>query len=61
MQDNTLMEFQSPSPITLPKYYKMMRIDEFLKQTVAMGKTKKEASELLNVSPFTINRFKNAN
>ena len=40
----------------LPKYYKMMRVDEFLKQTIAMGTTNKEASELLNVSLSTIHR-----
>ena len=57
MQDTTLMEFQSLSPMTLPKYYKMMRVDEFLKHTIAMGKTNKEASELLNVSSSTINRY----
>ena len=28
----------------------MIRVDEFLKQTIAMGKTNKEAFELLNVS-----------
>ena len=60
MQDTTLMEFQNLSPTTLPKYNKMMRVDEFLKQTIAMGKTNKEASELLNVSPSTINRYKKA-
>ena len=30
MQDTKLMEFQCLSPKTLPKYYKMMRFDEFL-------------------------------
>ena len=58
MQDTTLIKFQSLSPMTLPKYYKIMRVDEFLKQTIAMGKTNKEASELLNVSPSTINWYK---
>ena len=57
MQDTTLMEFQSLSPMTLPKYYKMMRVDEFLKQTIAMGKTNIEASEWLNVSLSTHNRY----
>ena len=60
MQDTTLMEFQNLSPMTRLKYYKIMRVDEFLKQTIAMGKTNKEASELLNVSQSTINRYKTA-
>ena len=46
MQDTTLMEFQSLLPMTLPKYYKMMKVDEFLKNTKALGKTNKEDSEL---------------
>ena len=60
MQDTTLMEFQILSPITLPNYYKMMQVDEFLKQTIEKGRTNKEASELLNVSSQTINRYKKA-
>ena len=60
MQDTTLMEFQNFSPMILPKYYKIMSVDEFLKQTIAMGKTNKKASALLNVSPSTINRYKTA-
>ena len=59
MQDTTLMEFQSLSPMTLPKYYKMMRVYKFLKQTLAMGETNNEASELLNVSPSSILRYTN--
>ena len=30
MQDTTLIKFQNLTPMTLPKYYKMMRVDEFL-------------------------------
>ena len=60
MQDTTIMEFQNLSRTTLPKYYKMMRVDEFLKQTIALGKTNKKASELLYVSSSTINRYKRA-
>ena len=58
MQDTTLMEFQNLTRMTLPKYYKMMRVDKFLKHTIALGKTNKEASELLDISPSTINRYK---
>ena len=36
----------------------MMRIDEFLIQTIAKWKTTKEASELLDVCPSTLNRYK---
>ena len=36
----------------------MMRVDQFLKQTIALGKTNKQAAELLDVSPSTINRYK---
>ena len=60
MQDTTLMEFQSLSPMTLPTYYKMMRVDKFLKQTIAMGKPNKKATDLLNVSQSTINRYTKA-
>ena len=35
-----------------------MRVDQFLKQTIALGKTNKQAAELLDVSPSTINRYK---
>ena len=58
MQNTTLMEFQNLTPMTLPNYYKMMRVDQFLKQTIALGKTNKQATELLDVSPSTINRYK---
>ena len=58
MQDTTLMEFQNLTPMTLPNYYKMMRLDQFLKQTIALGITNKQAAELLDVSPSTINRYK---
>ena len=27
MQDTTLMEFQNLTPMTIPNYYKMMRVD----------------------------------
>ena len=37
-----------------------MRVYEFLKQTISMETTNTKASELLNVSPSTINRYKNA-
>ena len=60
MQDTTLMEFQNLSSMTLPKYYKIMRVNEFLKQTIALRKTNKETAQLLNISPFTINRYKKA-
>ena len=58
MEDITLTEFQNLTPMTIPNYYKMMRVDQFLKQTIAMGKTNKEAAELLDVSTSTINRYK---
>ena len=35
-----------------------MRVDELFKQTITMGKTNKEASELLNVCQLTLNRYK---
>ena len=57
MQDTTLMEFQNLTPMTFPNYYKMMRVDQFLKQTIALEKTSKQAPELLDVSPSTINRY----
>ena len=38
----------------------MMRVDKFLKQTIANGRTNKQADELLDFSPSTINRYKNA-
>ena len=60
MQDTTLMEFQNLSPMTLPNYYIMIRVDEFLKQSIGKGRTNKETSELLNISPSTINRYKKA-
>ena len=58
MEATTLTEFQNLTPMTIPNYYKMMRVDQFLKQTIALGKTNKEAAELLDVSPSTINRYK---
>ena len=58
MQNTTLMEFQNLTPMTIPNYYKMMQVDQFLKQTIALGKTNKQAAELLDVSPATINRYK---
>ena len=58
MQDTTLMEFQNLTPMTIPNYYKMMRVDQFLKQSIALGKINKQASELLDVSSSTINRYK---
>ena len=57
MENTTLMEFQNLTSMTLPNYYKMMRVDQFLKQTIALGKTSKQASELLDVSSSTINRY----
>ena len=50
MQDTTLMEFQNLKLMTLPNYYKMMRVDQFLKQTIALKQTNKQAAELLDVS-----------
>ena len=35
-----------------------MRVDQFLRETIAKGKTNKQAAELLDVSPSTINRYK---
>ena len=58
MERTTSTEFQNLLPMTVPNYYKMMKVDEFLRQTIARGKTTKEASELLDVSPSTINRYK---
>ena len=60
MENTTLMEFQNLTPMSLPNYYKIMRVDQFLKQTIALGKTSKQASELLDVSSSTINRYKKA-
>ena len=58
MEDTTLTKFQNITPMTIPNYYKMMRVDEFLRETIAKGKTNKQAAELLDVSPSTINRYK---
>ena len=52
------MEFQNLPRMTIPKYYKTMPVDEFLKQTIALGKTNKEAFELLDILPSTINNYK---
>ena len=60
MENTTLMEFQNLTPMTIPNYYKMMRVDQFFKQTIALRKTSKQASELLDVSSSTINRYKKA-
>ena len=46
--------------MTLPNYYKMMRVDEFLKQTIGKRRTNNETTELLNISLLTINRYKQA-
>ena len=60
MQDTTLMEFQNLSPMTVLNYYQLMRVGEFLQQTMAKGKTNKQAAELLDLSPSTINRYTKA-
>ena len=39
MEDTTLTEFQNLTPINIPNYYKMMRVDQFLRDTIAKGKT----------------------
>ena len=44
--------------MAIPNYYKMMRVDQFWRETIAKGKTNKQAAELLDVSPSTINRYK---
>ena len=54
MEDTTLPEFQNLMPMTIPNYYKMMRFDQFLRKTIAIGKTNKQAAELLDVSRSTI-------
>ena len=43
------MEFQNLTLMTFPNYSRMMRVDQFLKQTIALGKTNKQAAELLDV------------
>ena len=53
-----LIEFQNFTPMTIQNYYKMMRVDQFLRKTIAKGKANKQAAELLDVSPSTINRYK---
>ena len=58
MEATTLTEFQNLTPMTISNYYKMMRVDQFLRETIAKGKTNKQAAELLDVSPSTINRYK---
>ena len=58
MEETTLTEFQNLTPMTIPNYYKIMRVDQFLRETIAKGKTNKQAAELLDVSPSTINRYK---
>ena len=60
MQDTTLMEFKNLSPMTVLNYYQLMRVGEFLQQTMAKGKTNKQAAELLDLSPSTINRYTKA-
>ena len=60
MQNTTFIKFHNLAPITLPYYYKMMSVDEFLQQTIAIIKTNKESFVLLDVSASTINRYKNA-
>ena len=58
MEDTALTEFQNFTPMTIPNYYKMMRVYQFLREIIAKGKTNKQAAELLDVSPSTINRYK---
>ena len=42
MQDTTLINFQNRTLMTVLNYYKMMRVDEFLRQTIAKDRTNKE-------------------
>ena len=58
MQLSPVIEFQNLLPTNVPKYFKMTKIAEFLNETIGKGKTNKEAAELLDVSPSTINRYK---
>ena len=53
-----LIEFQSLEPMNIPRYFKTTKVAEFLNETIGKGKTNKETSELLNISPSTINRYK---
>ena len=55
-----LIEFQNLEPMNIPKYFKTTKVAEFLSETIGKGWTNKETAELLNVSPSTINRYKNA-
>ena len=55
-----LIEFQNLEPINIPKYFKTTKVAEFLNETIGKGKTNRETSELLNISPSTINRYKQA-
>ena len=55
-----LIEFQHLEPMNKPKYFKITKVEEFLNETIEKGKTNKETAELLNISPYTINRYKKA-
>ena len=44
--------------MTISNYYKIMRVDQFFRETIAKGKTNKQAAEILDVSPSTINQYK---
>ena len=59
MQLSLVIEFQNLVPTNVPKYFKMTKIAEFLNETIGKGKTNKEAAKLFDVSPSTINRYKN--
>ena len=53
-----LIEFQNLQPINIPNYFKDTKVAELLNETIGKRKTNKEKAELLNTSPFTINRYK---
>ena len=55
-----LIEFQNLQPTNIPKYFKTTKFAEFLNETNWKLRTNKETAELLNISPSTINRYKNA-
>ena len=55
-----LIEFQYLEPTNITNYFTTTKVAEFLSETIGKGRTNKETAELLNISPFTINRYKNA-
>ena len=57
METTTLTEFQNRTLMTIPNYYKMMRVDQFLRETITKRKTNKQTPDLLDVSHSIINRY----